>query len=386
MKKFKLSTPLFAVLAVLIFAGSAFSQTASKEPYVIGAHSSATGPGAFIGGPMRNGMILGAEMVNEAGGINGHPINLIFYDDGGDPSKAVLVVKKLVEEDKVIAVAGGSRSGNILAVVPYIEKAEAPYVSLGAATVITQPVKKWTFADAHTNMLATRKIIEHMVKNNIKKVGFLPDNTAYGDDAYKSFMKQKPDSIQVLVHETFGDKDTEFTPQLTKAKAAGVDACVVWTVGPPAAIIMKNAVMLGMNIPFYHTHGAAQLEYPLLAGDGARLMRMPSGKLPVADELPDRDPQKKILLDFRREYVKRFKEEASWLGAHGTDAIWILAGAMKRAGWPPNKAKIRDEIENTKNLVGHNGIYNITPTDHNGLTYESMVILKWEKGHFALAE
>jgi branched-chain amino acid transport system substrate-binding protein len=331
-------------------------------------------------------MILGAEMINEAGGVDGHPIKLIFYDDGGDPSKAVLVAKKLVEDDKVIALAGGSRSGNVLAVVPYIEKTEVPYISLGAATVITQPVKKWTFADAHTNMLATRKIIEHMVKQNIKKVGFLPDNTAYGDDAHKSFMKQKPDSIQVLVHETFGDKDTDFTPHLTKAKAAGVEACVVWTVGPAASIIMKNAVMLGMNIPFYHTHGAAQLEYPLLAGEGARLMRMPSGKLPVADELPDRDLQKKVLLDFRREYVKRFKEEASWLGAHGTDAIWIYAGAMKRAGWPPDKAKIRDEIEKTKNLVGCNGIYNITPTDHNGLTYESMVILKWEKGHFALAE
>jgi branched-chain amino acid transport system substrate-binding protein len=386
MKKFKMLVPLLAVLAVLIFVGSPFSQPSSKEPYVLGAHSSATGPGAFMGGPMRNGMILGAEMINEAGGIDGHPIKLIFYDDGGDPSKAVLIAKKLVEEDKVIAIAGGSRSGNVLAVVPYIEKSEVPYVSLGAATVITQPVKKWTFSDAHTNMLATRKIIEHMVKHNIKKVGFLPDNTAYGDDAYKSFMKQKPDSIQVLVHETFGDKDTDFTPHLTKAKAAGVEACVVWTVGPAASIIMKNAVMLGMNIPFYHTHGAAQLEYPLLAGDGARLMRMPSGKLPVADELSDRDPQKKVLLDFRREYVKRFKEEASWLGAHGTDAIWIYAGAMKRAGWPPNKAKIRDEIEKTKNLVGCNGIYNITPTDHNGLAYESMVILKWEKGHFALAE
>jgi branched-chain amino acid transport system substrate-binding protein len=386
MKKSKVFFAFLVSLTVVLFLDLSSVQAASEEPYVIGAHSSATGPGAFIGGPMRNGMILGAEMINAAGGINGHPIKLIFYDDGGDPSKAVLVVKKLVEEDKVIAVAGGSRSGNILAVVPYIQKAETPYVSLGAATAITQPVKKWVFADAHTNMLATKKIIEHMVKHNIKKVAFLPDNTAYGDDAYKSFMKQKPNSIEVLVHETFGDKDTEFTPQLTKAKAAGVEAVVVWTVGAPASIIMKNAFMLGMNIPFYHTHGAAQLEYPLLAGDGAKLMRMPSGKLPVAEELADTDPQKKVLIDFRREYVKRFKEEASWLGAHGTDAIWIYAGAMKRAGWPPNKAKIRDEIEKTRNLIGHNGIYNITPTDHNGLAYESMVILKWEKGHFVLAE
>lgn len=70
MEKFKLLAPLFAVLAVLIFVGSRFSQTPSKEPYVIGAHSSATGPGAFIGGPMWNGMILGAEMINETGDIN----------------------------------------------------------------------------------------------------------------------------------------------------------------------------------------------------------------------------------------------------------------------------------------------------------------------------
>jgi branched-chain amino acid transport system substrate-binding protein len=382
MKKF--FVPLFVLLGIFILVAPSFSQT--KEPYIIGGHSSATGPGAFMGGPMRNGMILGAELVNAAGGIDGHPIKLVYYDDGGDPSKAVLIAKKLVEEDKIVALAGGSRSGNSLAVVPYIEKAEVPYISLGAATAITQPVKKWTFANAHTNKLATQKIIEHMVKHNIKKVGFLPDNTAYGDDAYKSFMEQKPNSIQVLVHETFGDKDTEFTPQLTKAKAAGVDAVVVWTVGPAASIIMKNAVMLGMKVPFYHTHGVAQLEYPLLAGDGANLMRMPSGKLPVADELSDKDPQKKVLSDFRREYVSRFKEEASWLGAHGTDAIWIYAAAMKRAGWPADKAKIRNEIEKTKNLVGCNGIYNITPTDHNGLAYDSMVMMKWEKGHFAFAE
>jgi branched-chain amino acid transport system substrate-binding protein len=87
MRKFKYVTPLFVFLGVFVFLSSTFSQTPSKEPYVIGAHSSATGPGAFIGGPMRNGMILGADLINEAGGIDGHPIKLIFYDDGGDPSR-----------------------------------------------------------------------------------------------------------------------------------------------------------------------------------------------------------------------------------------------------------------------------------------------------------
>lgn len=371
---------------VLIFLGLTFTQVHSKEPYVIGAHASSTGPGAFIGGPMRDGIILGADLINEAGGINGHPIKLIFYDDGGDPSRAVLAVKKLIDGDKVIAVVGGSRSGNILACSPYVEKTGVPYVSLGAATAITQPVKKWTFAVAHTNMLATRKIIDYMVKHKIRKVAFLPDNTAYGEDAYKSFMRQKPKSIDVPVRETFGDKDTDFTPQLTKAKAAGVEAVVVWTVAPPAAIIMKNALMLGMGIPFFHTHGTAQIQYPILAGEASKLMRMPSGRLPVVDELSDADPQKPVLLAFRTEHVKRYKYPASWLGGHGTDAIRIVAQAIKRAGWPPNKGKILNEIEKTRNFVGLNGTYNISPTNHNGLAYESMVMLRWEKGHFVLAE
>jgi branched-chain amino acid transport system substrate-binding protein len=189
----------------------------------------------------------------------------------------------------------------------------------------------------------------------------------------------------VPVKETFGDRDTDFTPQLTKVKAAGVDAAFVYTVGPPASLIMKNAVMLGMNIPFFHTPAVCQIEYPILAGEGTKLMKFISPKLLVVDELPDSDPQKRVCLDFRREYVTRFKEEASWLGGEAFDAMNALAGALKRAGWPPDKAKIRDEIEKTKNFVATVGIYNLSPTDHRGLGYDCYVLVKWEKGHWALS-
>ena len=386
MKKIKFLAHLISPIVVLIFFNLSFSQTPSKEPYVVGAFSSATGPAAYIGAPIRDGMMFEADLINEAGGINGRPIKLIFYDDASDPSKAVLVAKKLVEEDKVIALIGGIRSGNALAVVPYVERVGMPYIATAAATSLTQPVKKWTFADAVNNFQAVRKIIEYMLKRNITKIAFLPDNTAYGDDAYKSFMDQKPKSIDVLVHETFGDRDTDFTPQLIKVKAAGVQAAIVWVPTAAASIMMKNALMMGLNIPFFHCHGVQQAEYPILAGEGAKLMKIPSYKLLVLDQLPDTDPQKPILLAYRNEFVRRFRTPPVPFHGQGSDAVRILAGALKRVGWPPDKAKIRDEIEKTKNLAGLNGFYNITPTDHQGLSYESLVMVKWEKGNFIIDE
>jgi len=369
---------LFSLITILFLCDVTFSQT--KTPYLIGGISMVTGPGAFVGTPMWDGAVLRRDMINEAGGINGHPIKTIFYDDGGDESRAVLNAKKLIEEDKVIGIIGPGRSGCSLAVIPTVERAGIPFIAFSAATQNTRPVKKWTFAIGHMNLTATRKIIDYMVKNNIKKVAFLPDNTAYGDDAYKSFMQQKPDSIQVLVHETYGDKDSDFTPQLTKAKAAGVDAVVVWNVSRPASIILKNAEMMGMNIPFFYTHGCATPEFAQLAGSAAKNMMVPSGKVIVADELPDKDPQKPVLVKFATEYEKRYKKPVNYFHGYGSDALQIMVDAIARTGDPPekvNKEKVRSEIEKTK-YFGINGIYNMSPTEHNGLSYETMVMLKWD--------
>ncbi|MGD9338255.1 MAG: ABC transporter substrate-binding protein, partial [Syntrophobacterales bacterium] len=113
------------LLVVLTWSGCAKKEE-PKAPYKIGGIFAITGRASFLGEPERNSMELLAEQINAAGGINGHPIELVIYDTEGDATKAVLNANKLIEKDNVLAIVGPSLSGTTLAVVPIAEKAQVP--------------------------------------------------------------------------------------------------------------------------------------------------------------------------------------------------------------------------------------------------------------------
>ena len=139
---------------------------------------------------------------------------------------------------------------------------------------------------------------------------------------------------------------------------------------------------IGLDVPLFQSHGFGNIKYVEAAGAAAEGIIFPAGRLLVADVLPDDDPQKALLLKYKKDYESKFKEAASTFGGHAYDALMILVKAVEEAG--TDSEKVRDAIENMKGFVGTGGVFNFTPEDHNGLGMDSFVMLTVKDGKFAL--
>jgi branched-chain amino acid transport system substrate-binding protein len=190
--------------------------------------------------------------------------------------------------------------------------------------------------------------------------------------------------ITLVAEDTYGPKDTDMGPQLTKIKGTpGVQALFIFGLGQGPAIVNKNIKQLGITMPVYHAHGVASEEFIKLSDGAAEGMRLPAAALLVASKLPADDPQKPVAMGYAKAYSERYKEDVSTFGGHAYDALMIAIGAIKRAGGT-DKAKVRDEIELTRNYIGTSGKVNMSPTDHMGLELSAFRMLEVRKGDWSL--
>jgi branched-chain amino acid transport system substrate-binding protein len=135
--------------------------------------------------------------------------------------------------------------------------------------------------------------------------------------------------------------------------------------------------------PLYQSHGVASKSFIDLAGKAADGVRLPAAALLVADKLPDSDPQKKVVVDYKKTYEDTAKQPVSTFGGHAYDGLMIFVEAAKRAN-STDPTKIRDEIEKTKGFVGTGGIVNMSPTDHLGLDLSAFRMLEIKNGDWTL--
>jgi branched-chain amino acid transport system substrate-binding protein len=372
----------FAVLA-LSLGTSAHAQA----PIKIGSVLSVTGPAAFLGDPEKKTLNLYVERINAAGGVLGRKLELYTYDDGTDASKANSFAKRLIEEDKVDILIGGTTTGSTMAMVPVVEKAQIPFISLAGAVVIIEPVKKWVFKTPHTDRMAAEKVFEDMKKRGLTKVGLLSENSAFGQSGKKETLAVAGKyGMQIVANETYGPKDADVTTQLTKIKnTAGVQAILVFGFGQGPAVVTKNIGQLGITLPHYESHGVASAEYIKLSGKAAEGVRLPAAALLVAKTLPNKDPQKPVVVGYEKAYKDRYKQDVSTFGGHAIDGLMIAVNAIKRAK-STDKAKVRDAIEQTKGYIGTGGIVNMSPTDHMGLDLSAFRMLEIRNGTWTLAK
>jgi len=176
----------------------------AAEPIRIGAIFSVTGPASFLGEPERNTAKMLEEEINKAGGLLGRKIELIVYDDESDTTKAVTAVDRLVKRDRVVAVIGPSTSGSTLAIVPKIEEAQIPLVSCAAARKIVEPVRRWVFKVAASDILAARKIFADLKQRDLTKVAILTASDAYGAGGREDIKEIAPQMGIALVADEFG--------------------------------------------------------------------------------------------------------------------------------------------------------------------------------------
>ncbi len=375
------------VSGAMLLSGCKESPTApgpAAAPIKVGAIFAVTGGASFLGAPEAKTVEMFAEKLNQAGGVNGHPIELLVKDSGGSSEKAISLAKQLIDEDKVLAILGPSTSGETMQIKNICQEGQTILLSCAAAETIVNPIAGYVFKTPQKDSDAARRIFQTMKDLNIAKIGVVTSNDGFGNAGAKQLADIAPEyGIAIGGTETYATTETDLTGILTKIKGLDVQAVVNWSIVPAQSLVAKNMKQIGLDVPLFQSHGFGNIKYVEQGGEAANGTIFPCGRLLVADVLPDGHPQKKILVQYKKDYESRYKEDASTFGGHAYDALLILVEGIKKAG-SVDREKVRAAIETLQGVVGTGGVFNLSAQDHNGLGLDAFEMLTVKDGKFAI--
>ena len=357
----------------------------ADEPLRVGAFLSVTGPAAFLGDPEQKTLEMLVERLNAGGGVAGRKLKLVVYDDAGDAEKARTFTKRLLEQDKVDVIVGGTTTGTTMAAIPLAEQAGTLFISLAGAVGIVEPVRKWVFKTPHTDKMACEKIFADMRVRKLTKLALISGTGGFDKSMRGECLKVVGSyGVEVVADESYGAADTDMTAQLTKIKATpGVQAVLNAGFGQGPAIVTRNFRQLGLTAALYQSHGVASKEFVRLAGDAAEGVRLPAPALLVAELLADGDPPKPVVVGYKRDYEARYKSDVSAFGGYAYDGLMLVVDALRRTG-SADRAKLRDALEATRGYVGTSGIVNMSASDHMGLDLSAFRMLEVRQGNWVV--
>lgn len=351
----------------------------------VGVTLSATGPAASLGIPEKNTIALMPQT------IGGEKVNYIVLDDASDTTTAVSNTRKLITESKVDVILGSTVTPNSLAMIDVAAEAQTPMISLAASSRIVDPVdakRRWIFKTPQNDIMMSLAIATSMANAGVKTVGYIGFADAYGEGWYQEFSKAAGlKGLTIVSNERYARTDTSVTGQVLKIVAAKPDAVLVGASGTPAVLPQRALKERGYTGKYYQTHGVANNDFLRVGGKDVEGTLLPAGPVLVASQLPNDNPVKKSALEYVAKYEAAYgKGSASTFGAHAWDAGKLMqvavAAALKKAkpGTPEFRAALRDALEETRDLAGAHGIFNMSKTDHLGLDQRGRVMVKIENG------
>ncbi|TSE25900.1 Leu/Ile/Val-binding protein [Tepidimonas sediminis] len=356
----------------------------------VGVTLSTTGPAASLGIPEKNTVALMPKT------IAGEKVNYIVLDDASDTTAAVTNARKLISENKVDVIVGSTTTPNSLAMIDAVAEARVPMISLAASARIVEPVddkKRWVFKTPQNDILMAMAIATHMADNGVRNVAFIGFADAYGEGWYQEFAKAAGlKKLNIVANERYNRTDTSVTGQVLKIIAARPDAVLIAGSGTPAALPQKTLKERGYAGKIYQTHGVANNDFLRVCGKDCEGTLLPAGPMLVADQLPNDHPVKKSAQAYVKAYEDAYgKGSVTTFGGHAWDAGLLLQAAVPEAlkkakpGTAEFRAALRDALENVKNVAGAHGIFNMSPTDHNGLDQRARVMVRVDNGTWKYA-
>jgi branched-chain amino acid transport system substrate-binding protein len=368
------------IVALMVLGILTWSLTSlAAEPIRIGSPVLLSGTGAYVGGAEKDTLEMMAADLNKAGGINGRPLEFIFYDEEGKPDVAVSMVKRLIQKDKVAAIVGISTSWTALPIIPIVEKDEIPTIILAAAIKIVDPVKKWVFKTPADDRIVAAKLLSYMQSQGIKRIALMSTQDGFGDGGRSEITAQAPSyGINIVFDDKYTMQDTDITPTLSKIKKTDAQAVINWSSQRAPIILTMNYRQIGLELPLYQSHAAFSKDFLDATGKNSEGVKTAAMKFYGAEKLPDSDPQKKVILGYQEAYKKRYGKETNQFGGCALDGFNILVAALKKAG--DDKNKLRDAIEQTKGYVGIHGVFNYSSSDHGGISKESILMYQATEG------
>ena len=298
------------MLARIAFAAALLGLTiASADAQIrIGLMVSATGPTSAIGIPQKN---TGDILPRTIGGVR---VEYISLEDGGDTTRAVQNVKKLIAENNIDALIGPSTTPNAFAILDVIADARVPMMATVGTSAVVEPLdakKRWVYKTTQNDDLIAAALLEHMAKNGVKSVGFIGFNDPYGENWLKVFsaLGEKA-GVKVVAVERYGRTDSSVTGQTLKLIAAKPDAMLIAAVGGPAVLPQATLREQGFKGTIYQTHAVATDDFIKLGKDKVEGTVLAAGPMLVIDEIADSNPTKKVALAYIAAYEKQFGDEA----------------------------------------------------------------------------
>lgn len=355
-----------------------------KETYRVGAIFAKTGVNSSLGIPEWETVEMMVAKINDAGGIDGRKLEVVMYDTKSDTDECVILTNRLVEQDQVLAIIGPSSTGESLAIKQIVDTAGVPLISCAAgASVVTDAPNKWVFKTPQSDVLATREMYKYCQSKGWTRIAIMCDSGGYGKGGKASLESEAAaHGITIIASEDFDPKGTDFTAQLTNIKNTGAQAFICWTTSQGAAIVAKNRADINVTMPLVCSHGVANTTFISNSGAAANGVVFPAGKLLVAEQLDDSDPQKDVLLTYKTGFEAKYPgQTADTFGGHAYDALNMVVEALDKH--EADRDKIRDYIENNiTNWAGTGGIFNMSPTDHMGLTEGCFIMVEVVNGEW----
>lgn len=370
-----------AVAALLIASASA---SVAHAQIHVGVVVSETGPAASLGIPEKNAVAL---LPKE---IDGQSISYTVYDDATDTTQAVKAARKLVSEQRVDLLIGASTTPVALALLDVAGETGTPFIALSAAAQIVSPVtgaRRWAFKTPQNDVLMADAVARHMQSKGIKTVAFIGFADSYGESWYKAMSEAVVGKgIRLTTHETYARNDTSVLGQAVRMMATHPDAVLMAGGGTPGALPETQLKTLHFGGVMYQTHSVTNNDFLRVCGAACDGTFLPASPMLVAAQLPDGNPLKPGAVAYVKAYEAKYSTDSSpAFGAFMWDASLLAMPSFKAAlakakpGTPEFRAAVRDALEQQKNVVGVNGVYNMSPTDHAGLDLRARVMVRIEK-------
>ncbi|MBK6804149.1 MAG: ABC transporter substrate-binding protein [Betaproteobacteria bacterium] len=366
----------------------AFAATSAIAQVKVGVIASTTGPTAVVGGPQKSSVALLPRKVGDL------TVEYIVLDDASDPTQSVMNVKKLLAEQKIDALIGPSGSPNAVGVVQFMAESGTPMLAPVGTTAVVLPMddkKRWVFKTTQNDALISDALIAHMKKTGVKTVGFIGFNDPYGENWYNVFNAQAQKAgIKIVASERYLRSDGSVTGQVAKLMAAKPDAVLVAAAGGPTVLPHTTLVDAGYKGRIYQTHGAASPAFLSMGGAKVEGAVLAASLMLVLPEIADSTPSKKVAQDYVAAYEKMYGTKPATFGANVYDAGLLLQRAIPEAakrgkpGTPEFRAALRDALESTRELVGTQGVYNMTPADHSGFDERGRELIVVKDGNWRL--
>lgn len=347
----------------------------SKETYLVGVTGPFTGDGAQYGEMFRMAAEMKADEINEAGGINGIPLELEFQDDKGDPKEAANTAQKLGSNPRVLAVVGHFNSSCSLAGKEVYNSMGVLQLSPGSTNVTVCEGGDWTFRNVYRDDFQGYFIADFLkYVMGYNRVAVFFDNDDYGRGLRDAFAERANEiGLEIVEEEAYVRDTQEYTPQLTQIMAKKPDAIFISGLYANAAMILTQARNLGLDTPFIGGDGLLSSDLVTNAGKAAEGVIVTCPFLPTVGD----EKTQKFVTDFEARYGT---QPDAW-AALSYDAVGIVAEAIAKVG--PERKAIRDYIAamNTPEK-GYDGVAGLTYFNADGDTMKPLIVAVVKDGVF----